>query len=84
MDPRLDPLLPLFEPKPASVADLVGRMGNVLYGEPAPGAAGRKIEAFLLGGKPSLAAADLETAAFKTRAREALHALMCLPDYQLN
>ena len=40
-------------------------------------------EKFLLGGKATVAGADLETPAFKQRAREALHALMCLPDYQL-
>ncbi|HYH63075.1 MAG TPA: DUF1800 family protein, partial [Urbifossiella sp.] len=84
MDARLDPMLVLFEPKPASVAEVVARMGDALFGEPAPLAARRKIEAFLLDGKPSLTAAQLDTPAFKGRAREALHALMCLPEYQLN
>jgi len=84
MDPRLDPALTLFEPKPASVAEVVARMGDALFGEPAPLAARRKIEAFLLDGKPSLTAAQLDTPAFKARTRESLHALMCLPEYQLN
>ena len=84
LDPRLDPTLALFEPKPASAAEVVARMGDALFGEAAPAAARRKIEAFLLDGKPSLPAAQLETAAFKSRTREALHALMCLPEYQLN
>jgi hypothetical protein len=84
MDAKLDPTVVLFEPKPASVAEVVTRMGHALFGEPAPAAARRKVEAFLLGGKPALRAADLEAPAFKTRAREALHALMCLPEYQLN
>ena len=51
---------------------------------PHPAAARRRIEAFLLDGKPSLTPEQLDTPAFKTRAREALHALMCLPEYQLN
>ena len=31
-----------------------------------------------------LTPAELDKAPFRTRAREALHALMCLPEYQLN
>jgi hypothetical protein len=84
MDPRLDPTLTLFEPKPTSVAEVVARMGDALYGEPASPAARRKIETYLLDGKPSLSAEQLDTPAFKARTREALHALMCLPEYQLN
>ncbi len=84
MDARLDPTLVLFEPKPAGVPELVARMGDLLYGEPAPAAARAKIHSFLLGGRPTLPPAELEMPAFKARAREALHALMCLPEYQLN
>ena len=69
----------LFVPKPASVAEVVARMGDALFGEPAPAAARRKIEAFLTNNAPAL-----DSPAFKCRAREALHALMCLPEYQLN
>jgi hypothetical protein len=84
MDAKLDPTLVLFEPKPTSVAEVVARMGDALFGEPAPPAARAKIEAFLRGGRATVPAADLESAAFKARTREALHALMCLPEYQLN
>jgi hypothetical protein len=58
-------------------------MGELLYGEEVPPAARGKIEKFLLDGKKTVAAKDLESPAFKQKAREALHALMCLPDYQL-
>jgi hypothetical protein len=82
-DPKLDPLVVVYATKPASVKELVKRMGELLYGEEVPAAARGKIEKFLLDGKTSVPAKDLESPAFKSRAREALHALMCLPDYQL-
>jgi hypothetical protein len=83
-DAKLDPTLVLFDPKPASVADVINRMGDMLFGEAVPPAARRRIETFLLGGRSTVPAADLDNPAFKVRAREALHALMCLPEYQLN
>ena len=56
----------------------------MLYGEPISPSALAKIEKFLLDGKKSLAPKDLDNLAFRAKAREALHALMCLPEYQLN
>jgi hypothetical protein len=84
MDPNLDPTRMLLTPPPATVAEVVMRMADALYGDAIPPAARAKVEAFLLDGKRALAATDLEAPAFRTRAREALHALMCLPEYQLN
>ena len=84
VDAKYDPLTVLFATKPASVQELIRRMGELLYGEPAPAAARAKIEKFLLDGKKTIASKDMESKEFKQRAREALHALMCLPDYQLN
>jgi uncharacterized protein (DUF1800 family) len=83
VDAKFDPAAVLFDPKPASVAALVTRMGELLYGEDVPPTAHKKIEKFLLAGKSTLTAKDLDNPAFKQRAREALHALMCLPEYQL-
>lgn len=84
VDPQFDATAPLFEPKPKDAAELVKRMGDSLYGEPIPSAAKSRIEKFLLDGKASLAAKDLDNPAFRAKVREALHALMCLPEYQLN
>jgi uncharacterized protein (DUF1800 family) len=80
--PEVDPAGLLFDPKPTSAAALVRRMSELLYGEEVPPAARRKVEAFLLGGKKHLAK-DADEAAIRQRTREALHALMCLPEYQL-
>jgi hypothetical protein len=74
----------LFKPKPKDVSVLVARMGELLYGDAISAAARIRIEKFLLDGKKSLSAKDLENPAFRQKAREALHALMCLPEYQLN
>ena len=84
MDAKFDATAPLFEPKPKDVAELVKRMGESLYGEAISAAAKSRIEKFLLDGKVTLSAKDLENPAFRARTREALHALMCLPEYQLN
>ncbi|MDB5313188.1 MAG: hypothetical protein JWO38_7390 [Gemmataceae bacterium] len=81
---KFDPTEVLFKSKPASVAALVKRMGELLYGEEVSPAARGKIEKFLLDGKKTLGEKDLDSVAFRQRAREALHALMCLPEYQLN
>jgi hypothetical protein len=81
-DAALDPAAPLFEPKPKNAAELVTRMGETLFGEAVPAAAKSRIEKFLLDGKP--APKELDTPAFRAKVREAIHALMCLPEYQLN
>jgi hypothetical protein len=83
VESKFDPLAVVYATKPATVQDLVKRMGELLYGEEVPPAARGKIEKFLLDGKKTVASKDLESPAFKQKAREALHALMCLPDYQL-
>jgi len=82
-DGKLDVIPVVFATKPKTAAELVTRMTDLLYGEEAPPAARGKIEKFLLDGKKTVAPKDLESSGFKQRAREALHALMCLPDYQL-
>jgi hypothetical protein len=83
VDAKFDPTAVLFATKPASVGALVTRMGELLYGEEVPPAARTKIEKFLHDGKSAVSEKDMESAAFRQRAREALHALMCLPEYQL-
>ena len=83
-DPSVDPNEVLFKPKPKDVAALVTKMGEMLFGEEIAPVARTKIEKFLLDGKKSLSEKDLDNPAFRAKAREALHALMCLPEYQLN
>ena len=83
-DPSVDPNEVLFKPKPKDVAALVTKMGELLYGEGIAPAARTKIEKFLLDGKKTLSEKDLDNPAFRAKAREALHAMMCLPEYQLN
>jgi hypothetical protein len=83
VDTKLDPVAVLFATKPQSLRALVTRMGELLYGEEVPPAARAKVEKFLIDGKATVTPTDMESAAFKQRAREALHALMCLPEYQL-
>ena len=83
-DAKVDPAEALFKPKPKDVSVLVKRMGELLYGEEISSAARTRIEKFLLDGKKTLGEKDLENMAFRAKAREALHALMCLPEYQLN
>ena len=82
-DAPFDPAVTLFATKPATVAAVVGRMGDVLYGADLPPAARKKIEAFLLDGRKTAGEKDLDNPAFRVKTREALHALMCLPEYQL-
>ena len=81
---KFDPNEVLFKPKPKDVAALVTRMGELLYGEDIAPAARTRIEKFLLDGKKTMSEKDLDNPAFRAKAREALHALMCLPEYQLN
>jgi hypothetical protein len=83
-DPKFDTAAALFAAKPASVSALVQRMGEVLYGEEVSAAARGKIEKFLLGDKKAPTAKDMEAGDFRRKTREALHALMCLPEYQLD
>lgn len=83
-DSKHDVCTVLFTPPPETVQALVARMGDVLFGQPLPPAARAKIEKFLLDGKPTLSPKDLESGEFKAKAREAAHAVMCLPEYQLN
>lgn len=82
-DARFDPAGVLFNPKPASVSALVRRMGDLLYGEEVSPAARAKVEKFLLNGKKAVTEKDMDNPAFRQRTREALQALMCLPEYQL-
>ncbi len=81
---NVDPTETLFKPKPRNVAALVTKMGEMLYGEDIAPAARTRIEKFLLDGKKTMSEKDLDNPAFRAKAREALHALMCLPEYQLN
>lgn len=83
-DPSVDPTEVLFKPKPKDVAALVTKMGELLYGEGIAPAARTKIEKFLLDGKKTMSEKELDNPAFRAKAREALHAMMCLPEYQLN
>ena len=82
-DAKFDPLKTLMATKPATISELVTRMGTLLYGEDVPASARGKIEKFLLDPKKP-AAPPADTKEFRTKAREALHALMCLPEYQLS
>jgi uncharacterized protein (DUF1800 family) len=83
-DAPFDVATVLFQSNPATVQKLTARMGEALYGQAVPPAPRTKIEKFLLDGKKTMPAKDLDNPAFRRRAREALHALMCLPEYQLN
>jgi hypothetical protein len=83
-DKSFDPVVPLFEPKPKNVSEIVKRIGERLYGEPVSPAIAARIEKFLTPKSASLTEKDLASPAFRARTREALHALMCLPEYQLN
>ena len=83
-DPSVDPNEVLFKPKPKDVAALVTKMGEMLFGEEIAPVARTKIEKFLLDGKKTMSEKDLDNPAFRYKAREALHALMCVPEYQLN
>jgi uncharacterized protein (DUF1800 family) len=82
-DAKFDTVEMLFNPKPKTVAALIKRMGEVLYGEEIPAAARAKTEKFLLDGKKTFSEKDLDNPAFRQKVRETLHALMCLPEYQL-
>ncbi|MBX9625645.1 MAG: DUF1800 domain-containing protein [Gemmataceae bacterium] len=77
--PEYDVAETLFAAKPADVPAVVTRAAVLLYGEDLPPAARRKIESFLSAG----AGKSVDSPAFRQKAREAVHALMCLPEYQL-
>ncbi len=79
-----DVLAVVFAGKPATVPAVVRAMGVALFGDAPPPAAAKKIEAYLLDGKKAPAANEMNAPAFRHRAREALHAMMCLPEYQLS
>jgi|GEM_PF-549322 len=81
-EPRFDVSAPLLQPKPKDAAELVARMSVALAGETAPASVKSRIERYLLDGKP--APKELDTPAFRQKVRETLHAMMCLPEYQLN
>jgi hypothetical protein len=128
----VDAVATIYATNPKIPAEVVKRMGEVLYGEAPPTAVAAKIEKFLLTPGPAAAAtppADppkgsrrgsksptptkveaqppapkeksqekseaeskplkpedvkIDSPEFKARVREALHAMMCLPEYQLN
>jgi hypothetical protein len=79
-----DPVESLLAPKPKDAAAVVDRMAERLYGEELPKSARSRLVSFLTAGKPALTEKDLENPAFRAKVREALHAVMCLPEYQLN
>ena len=85
-DAKFDAAAAVFagKPKPATVPEVVKRMGELLYGDAVPAAARGKVEKFLGGDKKTPTAKELEAKEFRAKAREALHALMCLPEYQLD
>jgi hypothetical protein len=82
-DSKLDVIPVLFATKPKSADELVSRMAELLYGADVPPTVRTKVRAYLLGSKKEMSEADLESKEFRQKAREALHALMCLPEYQL-
>ena len=77
-DPGYDVAATVFATKPAGAGAVVARAAELLYGEAAPAAARSKLEAFLSAG-----GAKPDSPAFRQKTREAVHALMCLPEYQL-
>ena len=77
-DSKLDVTTTVMATKPATPAAVAARIGELLYGQELPPAARKKIEAFLTVEKK-----DAGDAAFRAKLREAVHALMCLPEYQL-
>lgn len=132
-NPNVDPVVTIYATKPRTPAEIVRRMGEVLYGEAPPAAVAARLEKFLLTPGPAASPAaspqpdapptdnatttvkanaedppttkpkdtpstepksepkplrpeDVKLASpeFKARVREALHAMMCLPEYQLN
>jgi len=82
-DAPFDPAAVVLTAKPSSAAAAVSRMGELLFGEPVPRVARAKVERFLLDGKAALGEKGVDDPAFRVKVREALHALMCLPEYQL-
>jgi hypothetical protein len=83
-DSKLDVIPVLFANKPKTAAELVTRMCELLYGTDVAPAARAKVEKYLADGKKTLAEKDFESKEFRQKTREALHALACLPEYQLN
>ena len=67
----------------ANAAKMVQNMAEALFGEDIHAGAKARLEKHLLNGK-TLTPKEMETPEFKHRAREAMHALMCLPEYQLS
>ncbi len=82
-DAKLDVITVLFATKPKSPAELVTRMSELLYGVDVPLAVHAKIEKYLAGDQKQLTEKDLEAKPFRQKARESLHALACLPEFQL-
>lgn len=132
-NPNVDPVVTIYASKPRTPAEIVRRMGEVLYGEAPPATVAARLEKFLLTPGPAASPAappqpdapptdsatttvkvnaedppttkpkdtpktepqsepkplrpedvKLDSPEFKARVREALHAMMCLPEYQLN
>lgn len=82
-DTKLDVIPVVFANKPRTAAELVTRMCELLYGTDVAPAARAKIEKYLADGKKTLTEKDLESKEFRQKVRESLHALACLPEYQL-
>ncbi|MBX9582495.1 MAG: DUF1800 domain-containing protein [Gemmataceae bacterium] len=78
-DPKFDVAEVVLAAKPAGAPAVVARAAELLYGEGVPPAARSKVEAFLAAGGEK----DADGPAFRQKVREAVHALMCLPEYQL-
>ena len=83
-DSKLDVIPVLFAAKPKTPAELVTRMTELLYGTDVAPATRAKIEKYLADGKKTLTEKDLESKEFRQKTRESLHALTCLPEYQLD
>jgi hypothetical protein len=82
-DTKLDVIHVLYATKPKTANELVSRMSDLLYGTDVTPAARGKVQKYLLGGLKEITAKELESKDFRQKSRESLHALMCLPEYQL-
>jgi hypothetical protein len=82
-DSKLDVTTTVMATKPATATALATRLGELLYGQELTPAARKKIETFLLADKKAVGEKEMDDKDFRAKLREAVHALMCLPEYQL-